>query len=312
VDDPLDDLCGDLPVSHGLFGPDRPIWHVTRSPLLVVGSTMALVYQLAYPVVAQGVEDHSNLRKDPVGRGRRTLGALATLILGSREEVRTALAGVRAAHRVVKGTITAATDATRAGEPYDARDVEARKWVFACFVHAIVDAHRVAVLPLTPTTLDLLWEDFAKLGRAFGLAPDPTWTDWAAFDGWFQRALDGVSPGPGTGASGRLVLGTTARELSTFLFNSWVARWKVDEVIAHQLFHPKFRPLIGLRRTPRVERCGAGLMATLRTAAATLPRTIVWSPGYRAAMERVERDWASAPRDPNVATARGPGLARAS
>jgi uncharacterized protein (DUF2236 family) len=51
----------------GLFGPGTVTWRVNREGVLLVGGGATLILQVAHPLVAAGVADHSKYREDPWG-----------------------------------------------------------------------------------------------------------------------------------------------------------------------------------------------------------------------------------------------------
>ena len=70
----------------GLFGPGSLTWRVNREGVLLLGGGAALVLQVAHPLVAAGVEEHSNYREDPWGRLYRTLDLTTKIVFGSTTE----------------------------------------------------------------------------------------------------------------------------------------------------------------------------------------------------------------------------------
>ena len=75
----------------GLFGPGSLTWRVNREGVLLLGGGAALVLQVAHPLVAAGVAEHSNYREDPWGRLYRTLDLTTKIVFGSIEEAATLL-----------------------------------------------------------------------------------------------------------------------------------------------------------------------------------------------------------------------------
>ena len=69
----------------GLFGPETMTWRVNREGVLLLGGGRALILQVAHPLVAAGVADHSNYREDPWGRLYRTLDLTTKIVFGSAE-----------------------------------------------------------------------------------------------------------------------------------------------------------------------------------------------------------------------------------
>src|SRR5512144_1685998 len=64
-------------------------WRLHREIVLLAGWGRAILMQLAHPLVAQGVLDHSAVLREPgahVRRLRRTLGAMLDLTFGSEAD----------------------------------------------------------------------------------------------------------------------------------------------------------------------------------------------------------------------------------
>src|SRR5260370_21009279 len=76
----------------GLFPDDSIIRRVNRENVLLLGGGRALLMQLAHPLVAAGVDEHSDFRDRPIPRLRRAVQMMMALVFGDRE---TALAAAR-------------------------------------------------------------------------------------------------------------------------------------------------------------------------------------------------------------------------
>lgn len=103
----------------------------------MVGGLRSLLIQALHPLAMAGVAEHSNYRRDPVGRLRRTGEYLAMTIFGDTAQAEAAAARVRRMHRRVKG-IDPVT-----GRPYSADDPEIALWVHCVEVHSFLQSHRV-------------------------------------------------------------------------------------------------------------------------------------------------------------------------
>src|SRR3954452_22956360 len=99
----------------GLFGPGSLTWRVNREGALLLGGGRALLLQVAHPLVAAGVSEHSNFREDPFGRLYRTLDTVTTIVFDSTSDAKEAAERLRRVHTRVKGE---AED----GTPYVATD----------------------------------------------------------------------------------------------------------------------------------------------------------------------------------------------
>src|SRR4051795_3573840 len=103
----------------GLFGPGSMTWKVNREGVLLFGGGTALILQVAHPLVAAGVSQHSNYREDPWGRLYRTLDVVTRITFGSTKTSEEAAAGLRETHSRVRGVSAEAGGPFRAGTEYD-------------------------------------------------------------------------------------------------------------------------------------------------------------------------------------------------
>ncbi len=106
----------------GLFGADAAIRKVNGEAVLLVGGGRALLMQLAHPLVARGVAEHSGFQANPFARLQRTLAAVYAIVFGTEEEARQAVDTVRAVHDRVRGP------------GYEANDPRLLLWVHATLV----------------------------------------------------------------------------------------------------------------------------------------------------------------------------------
>ena len=68
----------------GLFPDDSVIRRVNRENVLLLGGGRALLMQLAHPMVAAGVDEHSDFRIRPMYRLRRTIRMVMAIVFGDR------------------------------------------------------------------------------------------------------------------------------------------------------------------------------------------------------------------------------------
>ncbi|HVF13133.1 MAG TPA: oxygenase MpaB family protein, partial [Acidimicrobiales bacterium] len=107
----------------GVIGADGPVWRIAREKAILAGGPAALLLQVAHPLVAAGVVNHSDFESDPLGRLRHTLDSLLTVVFGDRAQAETAVAVVAAVHRPVRGV-------SGTGAAYRADDPELALWVW--------------------------------------------------------------------------------------------------------------------------------------------------------------------------------------
>src|SRR5712671_773076 len=92
----------------GYFAPESVIRQLGNSPVTpFLGGGAAVLLQVAHPLVAAGVAEHSDYRRDLWSRLMRTLRALYLITYGSKAEADAIGAAVRSAHSRVHGRTTA-------------------------------------------------------------------------------------------------------------------------------------------------------------------------------------------------------------
>src|SRR4051794_27206464 len=133
----------------GLFGPDSVTWQVHREGVLLLGGGAAIILQLAHPLVAAGVAQHSNYRDDPWGRLYRTLDTTTKIVFGPTHVAEEAARRLRHGHGLVRGVTDEAAGRFPAGTPYDARTPKLAMWVHATLVHVSLLVYTRYVGPLT-------------------------------------------------------------------------------------------------------------------------------------------------------------------
>ena len=153
----------------GLFGPESVTWRVNREGVLLAGGGTALILQLAHPLVAAGVSQHSNYREDPWGRLYRTLDLTTKIVFGSTPTAEEASARIRHTHGRVRGTSSEAGGAFAEGTPYDARTHDLVMWVHATLVHTSLLVYQRYIGPLTIAEQRRYYEEQKLLGEQFGV-----------------------------------------------------------------------------------------------------------------------------------------------
>ncbi|OLE44312.1 MAG: hypothetical protein AUG14_05220 [Candidatus Rokubacteria bacterium 13_1_20CM_2_68_19] len=112
-------------------------WKLQREIILLLAWGPAILLQLAHPLVAQGVADHSTFRSSPRGRLRRfqgTLEAMLRLSFGTEAEARLVIARINAIHDHVNGQLSEVAGVFPAGTRYSAHDPSLLAWVHATLV----------------------------------------------------------------------------------------------------------------------------------------------------------------------------------
>jgi uncharacterized protein (DUF2236 family) len=238
----------------GLFRDDGWLRRVAREPAVLFGGGCALLLEVAHPLVAAGVAEHSSFRTDPFGRLQRTLAAVTALALEPRAPALDAARVIARAHARVRGRLGEAVGRFAAGTPYDGRDPDLVLWVWGTLVASALAVYRDFIGPLDANALAEYHRDQRALALLLGAPSDRTPGDAASFQRWFDESVDGT-----------LAVGAQAREIAgSVLAAPGVARGPVPLITA-ALLPERVRRDFGLawdgERERRYRELAAGVRA---------------------------------------------------
>jgi uncharacterized protein (DUF2236 family) len=178
--------------AEGLFKPGGVFWRVNRESVLLVGGGAALLLQVAHPLVAAGVADHSDFRERPLRRLYRTVRAMQTIICGDRESALATVERINTIHQRVRGTLGEPTSLYAAGTPYRADDPELVLWVYATLIATTVSTYNVFLPRLSEADEREFYAESKTIARLFGVPEElipPTLED-------FRHYWDATLAGP--------------------------------------------------------------------------------------------------------------------
>jgi uncharacterized protein (DUF2236 family) len=237
-------------------------WRVDRETVLVLGGRRALLLQLAHPLVAQGVDDHSNFTEDRVGRLLRTLDLSLTIVFGPNEAAERALDQIAAVHRAVNGTLPESVGIYPKGTPYSAEDPALQLWVHATLVDTALLFYDRFVTPLTDEERDLYYQETIEPATRFGIPEAMLPKSHREFTDYLWSMVNGES----------LAVGEAGRRTADAVLyprTSLFPRRLLDplNVLTIGTLPPLVRQMYGLRWNPL-------RAAALRGISATLPRMV--------------------------------------
>jgi uncharacterized protein (DUF2236 family) len=226
---------------------------VNRERVLLVGGQRALVMQLAHPLVAAGVAEHSDFPARVLERLRRTLDLSLALIYGTESEAEAASAGIRAVHERVIGTAV--------GRPYAASDPDLLLWVNATLVDTTLLVYERFVRTLTEGDRRRYYLETVDAAELFGI---PRAVIPGDLDGFREHVRD-MLEGPDLGASpeGRRLVADVLRPPLPLLFRVPTAAIRQ---ITLAILPERIRSMFGLR---------AGLRSRVSLAAASRASRLV-------------------------------------
>ena len=148
----------------GILGPDSVAWRVVGHPVSIVGGLRSLIVQSLHPLAMAGVAQHSDYRRRPLDRLRRTSHYVAATTFGDRATAEAAAARVRRIHRRVRG-IDPVT-----GSAYSADDPDTQLWVHCVEWHSFLAAYRAyATSRLSPEDEDRYIAEGAPIAALLGV-----------------------------------------------------------------------------------------------------------------------------------------------
>ena len=148
---------------------------INRERIVVLGWGRAILLQLAHPLVAQGVADHTRFGQHPAEyfrRAWRTIGAMLNLTFGTEEEARATADRINKLHVPVNGAIPRDLGSHAAGTPYSARDPELLRWVHATLIDSLPLAYETFVGPLADWEKDAYCREAGSAAALLGLPSD--------------------------------------------------------------------------------------------------------------------------------------------
>jgi uncharacterized protein (DUF2236 family) len=273
--------------SDRIFSPDSIFWRINREGLMVLSGPRALLLELAHPLVAAGVAEHSDFRARPLGRLFRTVGVMTALNFEPHGQARSALAHTHRCHARVQGRLSQDIGPYLAGTPYRGDDPLLQLWVLATLIDSVLVTYEHLVRPLMRSEKQAYYHAGRRLGRAFGIPPElmpPTYDD-------FETYMDVML------SSDVLTVGPRARQIVAALFAPRVLgpTVRLGSFISLGLTPPRLREAFGLRWSERHTRLHRRLCALARRVRPLTPEPLCIHPQAR----RAERTSARSPTPPH-------------
>jgi uncharacterized protein (DUF2236 family) len=256
----------------GYFAPESVIRRVGSSPVTpFLGGGTAVLLQVAHPLVAAGVAEHSDFRRDLWQRLARTMRALYLITFGTKEEADRAGAAVQAVHERIHGVTREPFGAFPAGTPYAADDPELMLWVHATLVEASLNAYQRFQQRLSPEERERYYREMAVVARIFGTPDSVIPRSLGEFRDYFRSQVEGDT----------IAVTNTAREIADVILKAPLPMALQAFGPAHRLataaqLTPRLRSDYGLKWTPAHALALAVLARTVKRTAWPLLRVAAW------------------------------------
>lgn len=216
----------------GILARDSVARRLNREAFLLFGGTAALLMQVAHPLVAAGVGEHSDFRRDPFGRLLRTLNTTLGIVFGTTAQARAGLRRIDRRHVPVRGT-------TAQGQEYDARHPALLVWVQVTLVLTSLRLYELVRGRLNDVEREAYWAEARFFAGELGATREALPSTYGALIAYERYMLaNEVIPDANAVAVAREVLRPVA----------WVPApiaWAVDAFTAG-LLPPSIRLAFGL------------------------------------------------------------------
>ena len=260
--------------------PDTISQQINAERLGLLGWSRAILLQLAHPLIAAGVSEHSSFRGGPLATAARlhhTVRAMLALTFGDDAARDAALDGIRAIHRRVHGHLPAAAGRFPAGTPYSAEDPDLLLWVHVTLIESVVVVYEAIVAPLTPHERDRYCVEASGVAIALGAREAEVPRTWYGV----RACLDA------TYASGAVAVSAQARDLASAVLAPpmarlvWPATW-ANELVTAGLLPADIRRQYGIPWSPSRDRARARLLRAIAWLRRLSPRWVTLWPESRA------------------------------
>ncbi len=174
----------------GLYGPGSEAWRLNREATLLLGAgPRALLLQIAHPLVAEGVDQHSDFRADPWARLAGTLRSYLRIVYGTSTAARAEIRRLNGLHRALGGRVRDEATAALFGAAYDARDPALALWVHATLVDSTLTTGEAWLGPIPPGARARFYAETVPIARLFGVPDALLPADIDAFDAYVAAML---------------------------------------------------------------------------------------------------------------------------
>lgn len=244
-----------------LLGPGTISWTINREPVVFMGGGRALLMQVAHPLVAAGVAQHSDYQAHPWRRLTRTLDTTIKIVFADADTSARAAARLAARHSAVRGT---AAD----GTPYDAGDPDLLLWVWATLVDTSLTLYERCFGALEPDERERFYQEQKLFAHACGV-PEGTCPEAVAdFASYLERMI-----------AAELRVGEPARAVRDSIAGAAVAAPLRPLLTPHTLataglLAPPLREAYGFSWGPREQRRLDAWFALVRAGVRLVPRRV--------------------------------------
>jgi uncharacterized protein (DUF2236 family) len=247
-------------------------FRINGERLAILGWSRAILLQLAHPLIAAGVYDHSGFRASPmaaVTRLHHTTRAMLALTFGDNGRRQAAIDRIRRIHTRVNGRLPTDVGPFAAGAYYSAENPDLLLWVHVTLIESMVLTYEHLIGPLSPGERDDYCAVSVPASLELGMRDADAPRSWLALQSSLQRGYE----------SGEIVVGPQARELADALLRTSIpgvlapARW-LSGLITGAMLPARIRAEYGLAWNDTRQRRFEQVAAAIRTARRVSPSAL--------------------------------------
>lgn len=231
----------------------------SRDGTLLLGGLRAILLQVADPVVAAAVAEHSNFANRPLSRLNNTLTFVYGVMLGTPDEAALVAKYTRRAHARIP----------------EANDPDRQLWVAATLYQTALRVYERAHAPLSPTDAQAVLSSYAALGTSLEVPLDRWPATRALFDEYWTDAVAALEVGP------------AARQVAYDLFHPVTApRWMraalpLAALLTADLLGAPLREAYGMPWSRHRARRASAAWSLIRVLVRVLPARVLTAPSRR-------------------------------
>lgn len=177
---------------------------IHRERVLLLGWGRAILLQLAHPLVACPIADHSSYHTQRLRRLRRTLHVMLGLTFGGPQQIERVSHAINAVHLRVQGKLRESAGVFPAGTQYSAQNPALLCWVHATSLDSFLCAYELYVGPLSDEEKDRYCAEARAGGPLLGIDQRFLPNNLGELRAYMDRMLD----------SGEIRVTDTARSLA--------------------------------------------------------------------------------------------------
>jgi uncharacterized protein (DUF2236 family) len=253
-----------------LFSPSSTFWRVNREIVSALAAPRAVLMQIAHPLVAAGVAEHSQFRKHRFARLYRTSMAAAAVTFGSREFAHRVVRSINQKHNLVHGNLKTQSGVFPVGTPYDANDEQLKLWVMSTVTDSALLVYDRFVGNLSDTEREQYYQDSLIVAKMFGVPESITPPTYLDLKNYMRQMIH----------SDVITVSDTAREIVRALFSKSIEGdlLRLGSAVSIGLLPDRMRREFEFRWSDRRERLLNRAAAASRTVRGHLPSIVCSSP----------------------------------